>query len=233
MTTTQEDPQGARSLPDEYARLRSRSGRRVLDLLAKRWGDRQEGELRQLAQVLVTILEPLDRPDAEVTEDLRTACEQVVATWIRTTVPTRATTARRESIPEAGRRMIRLVTAHLGAEEDGQWWAGVTLERAGAGRHSVRVRCRPDTPTDQLRAGAEAALEALRQAASSTELALELREAVTFQALDRTGVMVSIVISRGPRQSTALGVCADMADDPVRAAAIAVLNATNRRLGLG
>jgi len=35
MTTTQEDPQGARSLPDEYARLRSRSGRRVLELLER------------------------------------------------------------------------------------------------------------------------------------------------------------------------------------------------------
>ncbi|MBI4499679.1 MAG: hypothetical protein HY700_00825 [Gemmatimonadetes bacterium] len=231
MSPTQEDPQAARSIPDEYASLRSRSGRRVLDLLERHWGDRQEGELRQLAQVLVTILAPLDQPDAEVTDDLRTACEQVVASWIRTTTP--VAPRHREALPEPGRRQIRLVAAYLAAEEDGQWWAGVTLERASAGRHAVRVRCRPDTPTDQIRAGAEAALEALRQAVSGGDLVLELREAVTFEALDRTGVMVSIAVSRGQRQSTAVGVCTDIAGDPVRAAAIAVLNATNRRLGFG
>src|SRR4051812_7132567 len=87
MTSHQHDELNARSLPDEYARLRAPAGRRVLDLVARRWGDRQEGERRQLAQVLVTILEPLNRPDAQITDELRNACEQAVAVWVQNTVP--------------------------------------------------------------------------------------------------------------------------------------------------
>src|SRR6185503_2455110 len=102
------DNLNARSLPDEYAKLRAPAGRRILDLVARRWGDRQEGERRQLAQVLVTILEPLNRPHAEVTEDLRSACEQAVASWIQNTVPVRelveSQTAAAGAPPEAGRR---------------------------------------------------------------------------------------------------------------------------------
>jgi hypothetical protein len=46
-------------------------------------------------------------------------------------------------------------------------------------------------------------------------------------------VIVAVAVSQGSRQWTAVGVCPDMADDPVRAGAVAVLNATNRRLGTG
>lgn len=225
-----------RSLPDEYARLRTPAGRRVLDLVARGWGNRREGEQRQLAQVLVTILEPLNRPDAQITEDLRNACEQAVANWIGRTLPVADLTqpaAPPASETEPRRRLVRLVTAHMAREEDGQWWARVTLERADGGRYSVRTTCRPDTPQDQLRAGAEAAVQALRQATSIRDLRLEVREVGTFGAFDSTGVIVAVAVAQGAFRWTGVGVCPDMANDPVRSAAVAVLNATNRRLGTG
>src|ERR1700704_4399185 len=110
MTPLQPDHQNARSLPDEYARLHAPAGPRILELVARRWGDRQEGERRQLAQVLVTILEPLNRPDAKVTDDLRSACEHAVANWVQKTVPVRdlVPESRPAEAPEIGRRLIRL-----------------------------------------------------------------------------------------------------------------------------
>jgi hypothetical protein len=235
MTSPSPDRFDARSLPDEYARLRAPVGRRVLELVARRWGDRQEGERRQLAQVLVTILEPLNQPDAQITEDLRTACEQAVATWIQRTVPVRElmdSTGSTTGATDPNRRLIRLVSAHLGNEEGGQWWAQITLERAGGLRHPARVRCQPDTVGDKIRAGAEATIESLQQALGG-DLRIELREAGTFQAFDVTGVIVALAVTQNRRQWTAVGVCPNMANDPVRSGAVAVLNATNRRLGIG
>ena len=234
MTSNKHDQLNARSLPDEYARLRAPAGRRVLELVARRWGDRQEGERRQLAQVLVTILEPLNRPDAEITDDLRNACEQAVASWVQSTVPVADLVTAPASAPEgAGRRLIRLVTAHMAREEDGQWWARVTLERTDGGRYSVRTPCRPDAPRDQIRAAAEATVQALRQAVTARDLQLHVRETGTFGAFDTTGVIVAVAVSHAGQDWTGIGVCSDMANDPVRAAAVAVLNATNRRLGTG
>src|ERR1051326_286757 len=104
MTIAGEDLRVARSLPDEYAKLTSRSGRRILEMIERRWGDRQEGERRQLGPGLVTTLAPLAHPRSEVTEDLRDTCEQLVATWIRTTSPGRSPVHR--SRPESGRRLV-------------------------------------------------------------------------------------------------------------------------------
>lgn len=234
MTPQQPDSQNARSLADEYARLHAPAAPRILELVARRWGDRKEGERRQLAQVLVTILEPLNRPNGKVTDDLRAACEHAVANWVQKTVPVRdlVPDSKPAEEPEVGRRLIRLSTAHLAAEDDGQWWARVTLERAGAGLYPAKVRCRPDVPSDQLRAGAEAAVQSLRLAVGG-DIQLEVREVGTFGAFDATGAIVAVAVSQSGQQWTGVGVCPDMGKDPVRAAAVAVLNATNRRLGTG
>jgi LeuA-like protein with dimerisation domain len=234
MIPRQPNSQDARSLPDEYARLHSPAAPRILELVARRWGDRQEGERRQLAQVLVTILEPLNRPDGKVTDDLRNACEQAVATWVQKTVPVRdlvpASTAVAE--PDGGRRLIRLANAQIATEDDGHSWARVTLERAGGGLYPAKNRCKPDQVTDQLRAAAEATVQSLRQALGG-DVRLEVREVGTFGAFQTTGVIVAVAVSQEGQQWTGVGVCPDMRNDPVRAAAVAVLNATNRRLGIG
>jgi hypothetical protein len=233
MTPRQPGSLNARSIPDEYARLHAPAGPRILELVARGWGDRHEGERRQLAQVLVTILEPLNCPDAKVTDDLRAACEQAVATWVQKTIPLRELMPETPSdAPALGRRLIRLVTAQLDTEHDGQWWARVTLERAGGGQYPAKIRCRPDGPADQVRAGAEAAVLSLRQAVDG-DVRLEVREVGTFEAFETTGVMVAVAVAQGGHQWTSVGVCPDMANNPVRAAAVAVLNATNRRLGTG
>src|SRR5437879_5875716 len=82
-----DDSLGARSLPDEYATLRTRSAARLLELVGLGWGDRGAAERRDLAQVLLIILEPLNHPGAQVTDDLRAACEQAIAEWVQSTVP--------------------------------------------------------------------------------------------------------------------------------------------------
>jgi hypothetical protein len=232
MIPRQPDSEHARSLPDEYARLHSPTAPRILELVARRWGDRREGERRQLAQVLVGILEPLNRPDARVTDDLRNACEQAVATWVQKTVPVRDLVPAPVSEPEGGRRLIRLATAQLATEDDGHSWARVTLERAGGGLYPAKMRCRPDLITDQLRAAAEATVQSLHQALGG-DAKLEVREVGTFGAFETTGVIVAVAVSQEGQQWTAVGVCPDMGKEPIRAAAVAVLNATNRRLGIG
>ena len=54
----------ARTLPDEYAGLREASSSSVLELVARRWSDRSEGDRRNLAQILIMVLEPLNEPGA-------------------------------------------------------------------------------------------------------------------------------------------------------------------------
>jgi hypothetical protein len=46
-------------------------------------------------------------------------------------------------------------------------------------------------------------------------------------------VIVALRITEGDEQNTMVGVCPNAGPDIVRAVAVAVLNATNRRLGTG
>jgi len=52
------------------------------------------------------------------------------------------------------------------------------------------------------------------------------------EAFAQTIVVVSLIASRGGNTQTLLGVC-DVASDPARGVALAVLNGTNRFLGRG
>src|SRR2546425_2154901 len=235
-----DDSLGARWLPDEYARLRTRSADRLLELVGLGWGDRGEAERRDLAQVLLTILEPLNHPGAEVTEDLRVACEQAIAEWVRSTVPAgellngserRPADLARDGVGSLGRRVVKLVGAQAADVANGRCAARVTLERS-ARRYTVATACRVDT-LGQLRGGANSTIEALRQAVPESPLQIEVGEVGTFEALGRVGVIVSVAVTEGRQQSTLVGVCPDVASEPVRAAAIAVLNAMNRRMGIG
>ena len=89
-----------------------------------------------------------------------------------------------------------------------------------------------DLSTSQLGAAARANLEALRQAVPGLPH-IELKKLETFDALESLGVIVALRVTEGDEQATLTGVCPNAGPDLVRAVAVAVLNATNRRLGTG
>ena len=81
-TASEQDRTAARRIPDEYMRLRSRPDQRVMELINRCWKSYPDGERRQLAQVLLAILTPLNRDAPTVTEELRQPCEAAVVEWI-------------------------------------------------------------------------------------------------------------------------------------------------------
>jgi hypothetical protein len=93
---------------------------------------------------------------------------------------------------------------------------------------------RPLGPVHELACVAEAAAAAVRQVAEAGEGA----EAVSIQRIERSDVfgepvvLVSVSAQRQQVSRELLGFCPVEGDAP-RAAALAVLNATNRFLGLG
>ncbi len=206
-------------------------------MVGRKWGDRPEGERRELAQILMLILEPLQRPGAQVTEDLREACELAVTDWIQKTVAVNELiegsvhAAPTNPADRRGRRTVKLISADAIAIDSGNCSARVTLER-GARRYTQAVACQLDT-VNQLRGGASATLGVLRQLLGESAPFVEIREVGTFEAFDHTGVIISVAISEGGKQEILVGVYPDMANEPVRAASLAVLNAVNRRLGIG
>lgn len=220
----------ARALPDEYAGLGDASSARVLEWVARRWGDRSEGQRRQLAQILVMVLEPLNEPGATITDELRTACEQVVTQWVeKTTSSDGHAPAAGPPAPEKSRR-VRLIAAKGAPTSGNEWEAEVTLQ-VGARRHAGIERGAMD-PLSQISCAAKATLAALRQAVPRAPH-LELKKVETFEAFESLGVIVAIRVTDGDQQSTLVGVCPNARNDPLRAAAVAVLNATNRHLGTG
>lgn len=232
MTAAPQPSVPARSLPDEYAGLGVASSDTVLDLVARRWGDRSEGDRRQLAQILIMVLEPLNEPGARITEELRAACEQVVTEWVDKTAPagSQPAPAALPVAPALKARRVRLVETEGGPSTGGQWSARVVLQ-VGARRHAGVDSCQEDSVA-QLHCAGRATIQALRQAVPGLPH-IELKKLETFEAFESLGVIVALRITEGDEQNTLVGVCPNTGPDIVRAVATAVLNATNRRLGTG
>ena len=83
--------------------------------------------------------------------------------------------------------------------------------------------------SDQLRAVARAAADALSEAFDSEGVRIRVRGVQLVEAFAQTIVVVSLAASMGERTQTLVGV-SDGGDELVRATAVAVLNATNRFL---
>jgi hypothetical protein len=83
----------------------------------------------------------------------------------------------------------------------------------------------------ELRCAAQACVNALNQAVQPSGLSFELLGVKAVRAFDATVVIVSLAIdgSEGSDQRVVGSVLTEL--DPARAAALAVLNATNRILG--
>jgi len=160
--------------------------------------------------------------------------ELTVARWVRQTAPVEA--AAPDGPPPvppraAARRQIRLVWADAPAEA-GNAVARVTLEGPGRGSFAASVQCRGDLP-DLLQGGVGATIQALNKALAPRGVGITSQDVTTFEAFGNTGVIVSVAVTDPSGTWNAVGTCADIGSQPVRAAALSVLNAVNRRLGIG
>jgi hypothetical protein len=127
-------------------------------------------------------------------------------------------------------RAIRFVRALVEPLPDDKCRARVEIDRPGRGASTGSAEGGAGQP-DALRAVARATADALTTAFSAEGARVRVRGVQLQDAFAQTVVIVSLAATQGTRSQSLLGIC-DGAADPVRATALAVLNATNRFLGL-
>jgi hypothetical protein len=72
----------ARDLPDAFARLKGEPRARVETLVDRFWGAFDHHARVELAQALLAVLDPLRKPNAPVSQDLRDRCQETVQRWL-------------------------------------------------------------------------------------------------------------------------------------------------------
>jgi len=127
---------------------------------------------------------------------------------------------KRERLRFTNFQFVRTPSGLCTAEVELEWLDGVTVIGKASGQSS---------PMGDLRIAAEAALHALENF-SGGAIEFELAGIKALRAFDANIVIVAIGLRKGEGPRRLLG--SYLAErDPVRAAVIAVLNATNRLLG--
>ena len=154
----------------------------------------------------------------------------MVTEWVEKTSPVGGRLDSAVPVAAPKQRRVRLVETDGTSVEGGECSARVVIQ-VGARRYAGTERG-PAAFNGQIACAAKATLSALRQAIPGIPH-LELKKVETFDAFDSLGVIVAVRMTEGDQQTTLVGVCPSSGDDLVRAGAIAVLNATNRRLGTG
>lgn len=127
-------------------------------------------------------------------------------------------------------RTIRFIRAQIEPRADDSCEATVEIEHRGVGVFTGTARG-PQGQQDELRAVARAMSDALSDAFEPKGARVRVVSVHLVESLTQTAVLVVLAVSRGADNQPLLGIC-DAKSDPVRAAALAVLNATNRFLGL-
>ena len=132
-------------------------------------------------------------------------------------------------LPSRNARKVRFVKATL-ARSGGQWHAGVELTGEGGARFTGGADG-PATDAELLRTGALAAALAAQQASGIAGAAVELEDLAVVREFGAQIVLVSVHVTT-PKGTWELYGVARVNDDLAAAAALAVLNATNRVLDL-
>jgi hypothetical protein len=125
-------------------------------------------------------------------------------------------------------RLVRFVRAEVRPLSDQSCEATVELALHGGGAITATAPG-PIDEQDQLRAVARATSDALSDAFTAEGVKVRVVSIQLLRSLTHKTVLVTLAASRGSDHRTLLGAC-DATGDPVRAAALAVLNATNRFL---
>ena len=121
-------------------------------------------------------------------------------------------------------RKVRFVKATVETSSD-SCHARVELERTGAGTYVGTSGA--TTGLDAFRAGAQAAALAVEQVADSDDAHVEVCDLEVVKLFGDTLVIVSVLARLKDETRSVYGVC-QVRDDGASAAALAVLNATNR-----
>ena len=125
-------------------------------------------------------------------------------------------------------RAIRFVRAQIDVTPDEPCKALVEIERSGSELFTGTAEG-GSSQADQLRAVARAAADAVSEVFEAEGARVRVRGVQLVEAFAQTVVIVSLAVSKGARTQYLLGVT-DGSDDPAKATALAVLNATNRFL---
>jgi len=122
-------------------------------------------------------------------------------------------------------RKVRFVKATV-KQGDERVQARVELERPGTGTF-VGTSEGAEAILDILRTGAEAAAQAVQQAADTEEASVEIRDLEIVKVHGADVVIVSVLVRLRGEARSLYGVC-QVQEDPATAGALAVLSATNR-----
>lgn len=131
-------------------------------------------------------------------------------------------------------RVVKFVKAEL-SQEAGKCRAQVELNRDQGRSYFGTAEGRCESP-ENLRTVAQACANALLQAAAvggdPTLFEIRVNQVAIQAAFGKETVLVSVAGTYFKQRRDLLGLCV-IETDPARAAALAVLNATNRFLGVG
>ncbi len=133
-------------------------------------------------------------------------------------------------MPEGASRAIKFVRAQIDPLPDDRCQALVQIERPGVGL-STGTAQGGNGQADAVRAVARATADALSESYEVEGVRVRVRGVQLVEAFGQTVVIVSLAATRGAETRSLLGVCDGTGDLP-RATALAVLNGTNRFVGL-
>jgi hypothetical protein len=128
-------------------------------------------------------------------------------------------------------RLLKFLSAEVVPSSEARCRARVKLLHQSGASHVGEAEGSCEEPA-RLRLAAQAAAECVRQAIGGQGDKLEVTGAVTTEAFGKRTVFVQITAIYLGQRRELLGFCV-ISPDPVRAAALAVLNAVNRFLGIG
>jgi hypothetical protein len=128
------------------------------------------------------------------------------------------------------RRAIRIVRTQIDPLPGERCQALIQVERPDVGLGTGTAEGGNGT-ADILRSVARATADALSEAYADAGVRIRVRGVQQFEAFAQQVVVVSLVATKGADSRNLLGVC-DGSGDLYRATALAVLNGTNRFLGL-
>jgi hypothetical protein len=133
-------------------------------------------------------------------------------------------------VPNDAHRLIRFVRAEVRQLTKDSCQAAVEIDLRGIGPFTATA-AGPVEELDQLRTVARATADALSAAFDARGVKVRVVSVQLVASLTQRSVLATVAVSRGSDHRNLLGVC-DATRDPVKAAALAVLNATNRFLAL-
>jgi hypothetical protein len=128
-------------------------------------------------------------------------------------------------------RLIRFLSVETEESAGGSWRARVTLLHQDGQTHIGEVEGADRGPST-LALAAQACAQAVLRAVGGPGDAIEVRGTTLTEAFGKRTVFVQVDASYGGQRRELMGFCL-VDPDPARAAALAVLNAVNRFLGIG